>query len=145
MLASCFEKIFIITNQRGVGRGKMTMAQLHDVHAYMLSEININKGKISGIYCCTDTESISINRKPNTGMAFQILEDFPDIELSETIMIGNSKSDILFAKKLGIYSVLVGDKYPTEDEIYNIADAYYENLYKFALSLKSGDNENNKK
>ena len=145
ILSFCFEKVFIVTNQRGVGRGIMTSAQLQDVHSFMLSEININKGKITGVYSCTDTDNTSVNRKPNTGMAFQILRDYPDVDFSETMMVGNSKSDILFAKKLGIYSVLVGDKYPKNDTIYDIADAHYENLYKFALSLKSGNDEDYKK
>jgi len=145
VLSFYFDKIFVVTNQRGVGRKKMTMIQLNDVNNYMLSEINIHKGKISGIYCCTDTDATCINRKPNTGMAFQIEEDHPEVKFSESVMVGNSKSDIYFAKKLGIYSVLVGDKYPVDDEIYNIADAYYENLYKFASALKSGNDEDNKK
>jgi len=142
IISHYFERIFIVTNQRGVGRGVMTAGQLQDVHSYMLSEININKGKITGLYCCTDTDNTSINRKPNIGMAFQIRRDYPDLNFSETVMVGNSKSDILFANKVGVYSVLVGNKYPKNDTIYNIADAYFENLYKFALSLKSGNNEN---
>ncbi len=145
ILSLYFEKIFIITNQRGVGRGIMTEGQLKDIHTYMISEINIHKGKITKIYCCTDTDPTFINRKPNTGMAFKAIEEYPDIKFSETIMVGNSKSDILFAEKLGIYSVLVGNKYAEEDEIYNIADAYYPNLYTFAKSLTEKDQYDNQK
>ncbi len=137
ILSTLFDKIFVITNQRGVGRGVMTEDALQAVHSHMLSEIAAGGGKISQIYYCTDNDSTSINRKPNVGMAFRALEDYPEIVFAESIMVGNSKSDILFGKKLGMYTVLVGDKYPRDNDIYTIADAHYENLYKFALSLKN--------
>ena len=50
-------------------------------------------------------------------------------------MVGNSRSDISFGAKLGMFTVLVGDKYPKEDKIYKDANVYYENLYKFVKSL----------
>lgn len=129
-----FDHIFVITNQRGVGRGVMSADNLHKVHGYMLTEIEKAGGKISEIYICTDTHSTSVNRKPNTGMAFQAQRDFPDIDFSRSVMIGNSKSDIEFGNKLGMYTVLVGNKYPPKDKIYEQVDAYCENLYKFAES-----------
>lgn len=131
-LAPKFDHIFVITNQRGVGRGIMSAGNLQQVHDYMLSEIEKAGGKVSDIYICTDTDSTSINRKPNIGMAFQVQRDFSDINFRQSIMVGNSKSDIEFGDKLGMYTVLVGNKYPKEDKIYKLVDAYYENLYKFA-------------
>ena len=129
-----FDHLFVITNQRGVGRGVMSADSLQEVHNYMLAEIEKAGGKVSEIYICTDTDSTSINRKPNTGMAFQAQRDFPDIDFSRSVMIGNSKSDIAFGNKLGMHTVLVGNKYPPKDKIYEQADIYCENLYKFAES-----------
>ena len=135
ILDSLFDHIFIITNQRGVGRNKMTLEDLNSVHQFMLEELNQNNIQISDIYFCTDIESTSINRKPNIGMAFQAQQCYPEIVFSESIMVGNSKSDIEFGKKAGMYTVLVGDKYQSDDSIYNIVDSYSSNLYQFALSL----------
>ncbi|MFT3994035.1 MAG: HAD-IIIA family hydrolase [Dysgonomonas sp.] len=137
ILSRKFEEIFIITNQRGVGRGIMTLQQLDDIHDYMLSEIEKAGGKVSNIYFCTDTISTSINRKPNIGMAYQAKRDFPQVNFSQSIMVGNSKSDIDFGNKLGMYTVLVSSKYPKDNKIYKMINAYYENLYKFALSLQN--------
>ncbi|GAB6010113.1 D-glycero-alpha-D-manno-heptose-1,7-bisphosphate 7-phosphatase [Dysgonomonas reticulitermitis] len=134
-LARKFDHIFVITNQRGVGRGIMSAGSLQEVHDYMSGEIEKAGGKISNIYICTDTDSFSINRKPNIGMAFQAQRDFPDVNVRQSVMVGNSKSDIEFGNKLGMYTVLVGNKYPKEDKIYKQVDAYYENLYKFAEYL----------
>lgn len=136
-LTNEFNKTFIVTNQRGIGRGKMTIETLNTVHSYMLREINKASGKIDGIYFCSDISDHSINRKPNIGMAFQIQADNPEFKFEETILIGNSKSDIIFGNKLGMYTVLVGDKYPNNYSIHKIANAYFENLSKFAEFYKT--------
>lgn len=135
ILTRKFEHIFIITNQRGVGRGVMNIGDLTAIHDYMLKKIEENGGIIAKIYFCTDVESISVNRKPNIGMAFKAMEEFPSVIPHESVMVGNSKSDIEFGRKLGMYTVLVGCKYSKNDKIYNIVDANYENLYKFACTL----------
>lgn len=127
-----FQYIFIVTNQRGIGRGIFSIEDLDAVHQYMLTKIGENGGRIDKIYYCTDINDSSINRKPNVGMAFQAIRDFPEIDFNDSIFIGNSRSDIIFANKLNMLSVLVGDKYKKGDRIYNIADVFCENLYKFA-------------
>ncbi|MBK5721485.1 HAD-IIIA family hydrolase [Dysgonomonas sp. Marseille-P4677] len=137
ILSKKFNHIFIITNQRGVGRNIMSLSDLDEVHTYMLSEIKKYGGDISRIYYCTDIDSTSINRKPNIGMAFQAQRDYPSIDFSKSVFVGNSKSDIDFGNKLGMFTVLVGDKYKKEHKIYNSIDAYYENLYKFVQNFTS--------
>ncbi|NDW18066.1 HAD-IIIA family hydrolase [Dysgonomonas sp. 216] len=135
ILSSKFSNIIIVTNQRGVGRGIMSESDLESVHNYMLQQIEEHSGKISGIYVCTDLYPISINRKPNIGMAFKALEKFPQIDFTKSIMVGNSRSDIDFGQKLGMYTILVGDKYPKSDAVFNNINAYFPNLYQFSLSL----------
>lgn len=136
ILTNEFEKTFVVTNQRGIGRGKMSVQALTDVHNYMLNEISKASGKIDAIYYSPDISDHSINRKPNIGMAFQIQDDNSDFDFDRTIMVGNSKSDIIFGKKLGMYTILVGNKYSKEDSIYQIADAYFGSLYQFAEFYK---------
>lgn len=130
------DRIYVITNQRGVGRGIMSNQDLDSVHNFMLSQIERSGGQITKIYYCTDIDPFSINRKPNVGMAFQAQNEYPEIEFSSTIMVGNSRSDIEFGNKLGMFTVLVGSKYPQNDKIYQIADIHFANLYEFALSLQ---------
>lgn len=134
-LTPLFDKVFIITNQRGIGRKIFSENDLSKVHEYMLREINQAGGKIDHIYYCTDISDSSINRKPNIGMAFQAQRDFPEIDFNRSIFVGNSKSDILFGNKLGMFTVLVGDKYEQSHIIYKIINAFHENLAKFADSI----------
>lgn len=135
ILARKFDKIFIVTNQRGVGRGVMTEKDLSSVHTYMLDEIRKEDGDITQIYTCFDINADSINRKPNIGMGFKALEEYPDVDFSASVLVGNSQSDIDFGNKLGMYTVLVGEKYEPEDKIHKNICSYFPNLYQFALSL----------
>jgi histidinol-phosphate phosphatase family protein len=135
LLSPAFDYIFVVTNQRGIGRNIMTLSCLKQVHGYMLHEIEKAGGSITRIYFCTDLDSTAINRKPNVGMAFQIQRDYPEVNFIQSIMVGNSKSDIEFGNKLGMFTILVGDKYKKEHKIYETVNAYYENLYKFAVDF----------
>jgi histidinol phosphatase-like enzyme len=66
----------------------------------MLKEIEKAGGRIDRIYFCTEMESE--NRKPNPGMGLQAKKDYPNIDLSESVMIGNTLSDMEFGRNLGI-------------------------------------------
>jgi len=95
-----FGTIVMITNQRGVAKGLTKIDDLHLIHKNMLQEIKDAGGRIDKIYVCTEMESP--DRKPNPGMGLQALKDFPGIDLSKSIMIGNTLSDMKFGRNLGV-------------------------------------------
>ena len=97
-----FKHIVIVTNQRGVGRGRMSQEDLSAVHDKMLEVITLHGGRIDRIYACTAVEDSDECRKPNIGMALAAKRDFPDIEFSRSLMIGDSPSDELFARQVGM-------------------------------------------
>ncbi|GAP72579.1 D-glycero-alpha-D-manno-heptose-1,7-bisphosphate 7-phosphatase [Candidatus Symbiothrix dinenymphae] len=109
MLNQHFNRIFIVTNQRGVGKGVMTREALDEIHLWMLQRITAAGGRIDKIYTCTDINDDSPNRKPNIGMAVQAVKDFPEVLFSESIMVGNSLSDMQFGENTGMQTVLVGE------------------------------------
>ncbi len=92
--------IVIITNQRGVAKGLTKIEDLQLIHKNMQEEIEAAGGRIDNIYVCTEMESES--RKPNTGMGLQAIKDFPEIDLSKSLMIGNTLSDMKFGRNLGV-------------------------------------------
>lgn len=100
VLAERFKRIFIVTNQQGVGKGLMAEADLEDVHRHMLADIEAAGGRIDRVYVCTALESEkSPNRKPEIGMALQAQRDFPEVDFHRSVMVGDSKSDELFAQR----------------------------------------------
>lgn len=99
---SQFKHILIVTNQRGVGRGRMSQEDLNTIHNKMVKTINLHGGRIDHIYACTAVEDSDECRKPNIGMALAAKRDFPDIDFSRSLMIGDSPSDELFAQRAGM-------------------------------------------
>lgn len=128
-----FNRIIIVTNQRGIAKGVTKEADLQVIHKNMVFEIEKVGGKIDGIYYCPELESP--NRKPNPGMGLQAVKDFPDIDLSKAIMVGNTLSDMEFGRNLGIKTVFLTTTRPEVDTSDERIDAEYPSLIAFALDL----------
>ncbi len=103
--AAKFERIVLVTNQRGVGRGVMTMDALYGIHERMLSEIAAAGGRMDRILVCTAVSDEDPRRKPNTGMFKEAVEAFPEISAERSIMLGDSDSDERFALNCGMQFV----------------------------------------
>ena len=100
-LAKRYQRIFIVSNQQGVGKGLMTSEELADIHRRMLADIEAAGGRIDKVYVCTELESAhSPNRKPEPGMALQAQRDFPEVDFHRSVMVGDSSSDEQFARNL---------------------------------------------
>jgi D-glycero-D-manno-heptose 1,7-bisphosphate phosphatase len=104
---ACMKHIIIVTNQRGIGKGVMSEDELISIHHKMIKEIRDSGGRVDAIYYCTALSNLDPNRKPNTGMGIQAKNDFPDINFSKSLMIGDSQSDMDFAKNMGMKYKLI--------------------------------------
>lgn len=133
--ATKFQYIFIVTNQRGVGKGLMTESDLQQIHTKMKKSIELAGGRIDGIYYCTELESI--NRKPNPGMAMQAQHDFSGIDFSRSIMVGNSMSDMEFGRNIGATTVFLTTTNPSVNKEDKNIDTVYTSLADFASALQS--------
>ena len=133
--ANKFGKVFVVSNQRGVGKGLMTEEDLSRIHFNMQQEIESAGGRIDGIYYCTDIDPINPYRKPNPGMAHAAKEDFPVIDLNRSIIVGNKPSDMLFGKNAGIYSVYIASTHPETPFPHPDIDLRFNTLADFAKAL----------
>jgi len=131
-----FQRIFLATNQRGIARELMTLADLTDIHTRMIEAINQGGGKIDRIYFCTDSEIESPCRKPNPGMAYQAAKEFPDTDLKKSLMVGNNISDMLFGKNAGMKTVFLRTTSPDLDLPHEAIDFHFDNLDAFASALE---------
>lgn len=110
-----FGYIIIVTNQQGIGKGLMTEEELEVIHARMRAAIELHGGRIDAIYHSPYLERDNHSwRKPGTGMAVEARRDFPAIDFAHSIMVGDSQTDVLFGKQLGMKTILVGDQ-PSEE------------------------------
>ena len=126
-----FKRIIVVTNQQGVGKGIMTSEDVDYVHKYMIQEVERQGGRIDKIYFCPQLKSVDNNyRKPSPKMAYFAKEDFPEIDLSKSIMVGDMNSDIEFGKNAGMKTVFIGD-----NDLKLNPDSRYNSLYDFAKMI----------
>ena len=103
-----FGRVVVVTNQQGIGKGIMTERNLSEVHHYCSELLLENSAFIDKYYFAPHLASEnSILRKPNPGMAHLAQADFPEIDFSKSVMVGDSDSDIEFGRKLGMHTVFI--------------------------------------
>ena len=101
-LAKHCKHIFIVTNQRGIGKGKFTEKELSYIHSRMIEEIEKAGGRIDGIYYCTALTDLDNRRKPGRGMFDEIVQDYPDVVAERTLMVGDGDVDEEFSRNCNI-------------------------------------------
>jgi len=141
ILAEVFGVIVMVTNQKGVGKGLMTLADLEDVHLYMQDGITAAGGRIDKVFFCTDLDDNSPNRKPNHGMALQAKALYPQINFDKTIMVGNKLSDMQFGRNAGMFTIYIATTNPEHTLPHDLIDARFETLYDFAQQLITSKND----
>lgn len=134
-LSRVFGHIIVVSNQRGVGRGIMTLEALREINTNMRAAITEYGGRIDKIYAATAVPDDDRNRKPNTGMGLQAQEDLPSIDFKRSVMIGNSLSDMEFGKRLSMYTVFLTTKHEPFSLPNDLIDEQYSSLYAWASRL----------
>lgn len=132
-LSNFFGRLIIVTNQQGIGKGVMTEEDLNQIHSFLLEKVRKMGGNIDAIYHAPQLEEEgSPMRKPGIGMSLQAKKDFPEIDFTKSIIIGDSKKDLEFGKRANMISVLINDKSANKVEDYSI-----ESLFDFNELLTS--------
>lgn len=119
-LSELFNKILVVTNQQGIGKGLMTHRDLEALHSKMQQTIQEAGGRLDAIYYCPDLSTSRQNcRKPKTHMAEWAKNQFNDIVFHKSIMVGDSISDMDFGKRMNMTTVFVGEKlgYSGQDQL----------------------------
>ncbi len=108
-LSKIFGRIIVVTNQQGVGKGLMTEEDVVTVNNFLSKEVEQSGGKVDAFYFAPHLKSENHpDRKPQTGMALRAKNDFPEIDFTKSIIVGDSVSDMEFGKKLGMKKIFVG-------------------------------------
>jgi D-glycero-D-manno-heptose 1,7-bisphosphate phosphatase len=136
VLAAKFGHIVIVTNQRCIGRGLLSTEGLNTIHRHMLEAIKEKGGRIDKIYFCPDVNNDSLCRKPQNGMAMQAKTDFPNINFSRSVIVGNTLSDMKFGKNLGMTSVFIPSTQPHQPFPHPLMDARCNSLLDFSRIIQ---------
>jgi mannose-1-phosphate guanylyltransferase len=104
----------IVTNQSAIGRGMITEAELHQIHAEMNRQLAARGVSLDGIYYCPEVPSGGDptvvehpSRKPGPGMLLQAAEDL-GLDIGRSWMVGDQETDVLAGLNAGCRSIQVG-------------------------------------
>lgn len=123
-------KVFVVTNQGGIGLGYMSPSDLHAVHQKMKTDLKKYDAKIDDIIQCTHRPQAGCDcRKPKPKMILDLAQKH-HIDLSRSYMVGDRAPDIEAGKQAGTKTVLIGSR---EKEVH--ADLIFPSLHEFAVSL----------
>lgn len=106
--------VIIVTNQSGIARGYFDEKRLEEINEELKNILSAEGAIIDAIYYCPhmpeeemgDPENACRCRKPSPQMLLNAAKDF-NIELRESIMVGDTPADILTGKNAGCLTVLI--------------------------------------
>lgn len=137
VLSVRYNPIIIVSNQQGVGKGIMTAEAVDRIHKQLLMEVKKIGGRIDAIYYSPHQASEnSVMRKPAVGMGLKARREFPAIRFKNSVMAGDSLSDMLFGRRLGMTTVFVSENIREIRKGYKLIDYAFPNLQAFASSVK---------
>ncbi len=94
-------RVFVVSNQAGIGRGVMTTEELHTVHARMRADVEVAGGRIDAIYHCPHHWDAGCEcRKPKPGLLYQAQREH-SLDLTRTLFIGDDPRDAQAAEAAG--------------------------------------------
>ena len=110
-------KVVVVTNQSGVARGFFRIKDVKTIHSYIQKKLKENEAKIDKFYFCPFHKDGIIKRfkenstlrKPKIGM-FRLAQKKWNIDIKNSFMIGDQKTDIEFAKKAKLKGYLFNQK-----------------------------------
>ncbi len=102
-------KVIVVTNQRGIALGRMTEAEVGAIHDRLRAELTRERASLDGIYYCPHDRDGCECRKPRIGMIKAAFRDFPGARPENSILIGDSRSDIECGRAAGMATIFIHD------------------------------------
>ncbi len=101
LLKAADYRVFLISNQAGIGRGAMTEGDLAAIHRKLTGEVTAAGGRIDAIYYCPhDWDDGCDCRKPKPGQLFRAQREW-HLDLTRTLFIGDDERDGQAAEAAG--------------------------------------------
>lgn len=99
--------VLLATNQRAIALGLLSEEGLAEIHSRMREHLERCGARLDGIYHCPHDRGQCRCRKPGPGLFERAFRDFPAANPSNSVMIGDSLSDIEAGRRLGMETIFV--------------------------------------
>ena len=114
--------VIVITNQSGISRGFFSHEVLASIHSKMCSDLLLSGAKIDDIFYCPCLPEVGCaDRKPGIGL-FEKSSDKYDIDIQNSYMVGDRKSDVVAGQRFGLTTVLIGKEEERDSEDFFASD-----------------------
>lgn len=117
LLAANGFRLIVVSNQRAVARGKLTLEQLASIHAKMERLLAAAGLTLDAVYFCPHDRGQCSCRKPAPGLLLQAFRDFPALVPRDCILFGDSPSDLEAARRAGVPAVQMPVNGSLEDAV----------------------------
>lgn len=103
--------LVLLSNQSGIGRGRLTAEDVDAVNASMVRLLGGGAGFFDGIYYCPHVESDDCGcRKPAPGLAVRAASEL-GFALEDSYVVGDREIDVQLGETVGAATVLVRTGY----------------------------------
>jgi D-glycero-D-manno-heptose 1,7-bisphosphate phosphatase len=99
--------VMLVTNQRGIALELYTDAQLEHIHINMRTHLAQYGARLDAIYYCPHDIGQCQCRKPDIGLFTQACKDFPQAAADNSVVIGDSLSDIQAGRRMGMKTIFI--------------------------------------
>jgi len=100
-------KLFIVSNQSGVGRGYFTLAEVEKVNQHIIRELERDGARFEKIYIAPEApEAPSRGRKPSPQFLLEARAEF-GVDLARSYMIGDKLIDLECGWNAGVKKCLL--------------------------------------
>jgi histidinol-phosphate phosphatase family protein len=107
-------RVVLVTNQRGLATGELSVQQLEQVHDALQERLSLSGAQLDGIFVCPHDDGTCHCRKPAPGLFEQALAAAPWADPARCVMVGDMVSDVEPAASLGMRTVLLGSEGRTD-------------------------------
>jgi len=99
--------VILVSNQRGIALGLFTHDQLELIHKNMRADLALHGARVDAIYYCPHDVGECQCRKPDVGLFAQACKDFPRASAENSVVIGDSVSDIQAGQRMGMKTIFI--------------------------------------
>lgn len=99
--------VIVVSNQRGVALGFYSENDVQALHRELQQHLANYSAHVDAFYYCPHDKDQCNCRKPGTGLFEQAFREFPGASATNSLMIGDSISDIEAARSLAMPSIFI--------------------------------------
>ncbi len=130
-----FAHVIVVTNQAGIGKALMTEQDLQVVHDHLRTTLPNAVDLV--LHCPHRPDQNCSCRKPKPGMAIQSRQLLPSIDFRKSVMVGDSRTDLMMGRRLGMGTVYITTRNDHQAHLNGFKpDQEYTSLAEFAARLR---------